>query len=182
MNLMHPYSLSVLGLVLLLGGCASPSCDPSLSDSPCHAQRLLRQNDMLQAKMIIASGDLDNYDLAQALLDRMAREDTAGEVDFYQALLLIHQGPQVSEVLKLLERSAAAGHPHATALLYKIQAEPYLLAEADPGQAQAYRAAYAELDVAKSGYPSFDQALQLVNRLVMAALQPTNPIGQAVRD
>lgn len=162
-------------MFVLLSACASAPCDPASNDSACHADRLLLQNDMLQAKMIIASGDLDNYDLAQALLDRVATQATAGEVEFYQALLLIHQGPQVSEVLKLLQRSADRGHPHATALLYKINSEPYLLAQADPHQAQAYREAYAELDVAKSGYPSFEQALNLVNRLVRASLQPSHP-------
>ena len=52
------------------------------------------------------------------------------------------------------------------ALLYKIWSEPFLVDEADPIRAEQYRADYAELDVAKSGYPSFEKALELVNGLV----------------
>ncbi|MET1079581.1 MAG: hypothetical protein ABWY06_16330 [Pseudomonas sp.] len=165
--MIRPFSL---GLLLLMSGCTSLPCDDPLSQDPCHADRLLLQNDMLQAKMIIASGDLPNYDLAKALLDRVSGQDQRGDADFYRALLIIHEGPQVDEVLTLLERSAAAGSPHATALLYKMYAEPYLLSHGDPLRAEGYRAAYAELDVAKSGYPSFQQALGLVNRLVVSAI------------
>ena len=38
--------------------------------------------------------------------------------------------------------------------------------EADPLKAELYRADYANLDVAKSGYPSFEKALAVVNALV----------------
>ncbi|MBM7060642.1 hypothetical protein JQX08_07960 [Pseudomonas sp. UL073] len=159
----------LLTLSLLLAGCASHSCDDEpLSGTPCRDERLLHQNDMLQAKLLIASGDLENYELARALLNRAAADDTSGEVPFYQAVLLIREGPQVDEVLQLLETAAGRGHPHATALLYKVYAEPYLISEADPIRAQSYRAAYAELDVAKSGYPSFEQALRVVDGLLAA--------------
>ena len=50
--------------------------------------------------------------------------------------------------------------------MYKIYAEPYLLETPDPLKAETYRARYAELDVAKSGYPSFEKALSLVGALV----------------
>ncbi|AYC33736.1 hypothetical protein D3880_15845 [Pseudomonas cavernae] len=166
-----------IGMALALAGCASHSCDEPLSGSPCREERLLHQNDMLQAKLLLASGDPENYELAKALLDRAATQDTTGEAEFYQAVLMIRQGPEVDEVLALLERAAGKGHPHATALLYKVYAEPYLLSTADPRKANAYRAAYANLDVAKSGYPSFEQALKVVNALVTeppatAAAQP----------
>jgi len=52
------------------------------------------------------------------------------------------------------------------ALLYRIWSQPYLVDEADPIRAEEYRADYAELDVAKSGYPSFEKALELVDQLV----------------
>jgi hypothetical protein len=38
----------------------------------------------------------------------------------------------------------------------------------DQEKARAYRVQYNELDVAKSGYPSFTQALIVVNTLVSA--------------
>ncbi|MCY1281814.1 hypothetical protein D9M68_492550 [compost metagenome] len=160
----------VIGALLALAGCATtPGCDDEpLSGSSCREQHLLHQNDMLQAKLLIASGDLEHYELARALLDRAAPQDRTGEVPFYQAVLLIREGPQVDEVLALLEDAAAKGHPHATALLYKVYAEPYLVDEADPIRAESYRAAYAGLDVAKSGYPSFEQALRVVGALTGA--------------
>ncbi|MDL0441629.1 hypothetical protein [Stutzerimonas frequens] len=155
----------LFGLFLALGGCASQSCDRVWSDS-CRAERLLYQNDLMQAKILISVGNEDGYELAQALLDRSARLDRRGETEFYQALLLIRQGPEPSEVLQLLEQAKRKGHPHAVALLYKIYQEPYLLAEADPERAEGYRQAYGELDVARSGYPSFEKSLELVDQLV----------------
>ncbi|UVE18950.1 hypothetical protein NVV93_06055 [Pseudomonas sp. LS44] len=157
---------TAISALLVLSGCASHSCDEPLSGSACREEQLLYQNDMLQAKLLITSGDLESYELAQALLDRAATEDKGGEVEFYQAVLLIRQGPEIDEVLELLGRATDKGHPHATALLYKIYAEPYLLNEADPNRAAEYREAYSHLDVAKSGYPSFEQALKVVSALV----------------
>ncbi|WP_017938853.1 hypothetical protein [Zestomonas thermotolerans] len=158
----------LLALPLLLSACASPpSCDDRpYSGSACREARLLQQNDMLQAKLLIAAGDPEHYELAGALLRRAAAGDRTGEMPFYQALLLIREGPQLDEVLALLEQAATRGHPHAMALLYKIYAEPYLVAEADPIRAQTYRVRYGELDVAKSGYPSFEQALRVVDGLL----------------
>lgn len=156
----------VLGLSLLAGCASSQSCDEPMSGEQCRDERLLYQNDMLQAKLLVASGEPDNFELASALLSRAEAEDKRGEVPFYQAVLKIHEGPQVDEVLALLEQAAAKHHPHATALLYKIYAEPFLITEADPLKAELYRADYANLDVAKSGYPSFEKALAVVNALV----------------
>ncbi|MBE7375425.1 hypothetical protein [Pseudomonas lopnurensis] len=156
----------VIGLLSTLGGCATPSCDQFSSDGACRAERLLYQNDLLQAKILISVGNEDGYELAQALLDRSARLDRRGEIELYQALLLIRQGPETSQVLRLLEKAKAKGHPHAVALLYKMYQEPYLLDEADPAKAEHYRQAYAELDVALSGYPSFEKALEVVDQLV----------------
>ncbi|MDW3711852.1 hypothetical protein [Pseudomonas sp. 2023EL-01195] len=164
-----------LGLPLLLAGCASHSCDEPMSGEQCREERLLYQNDMLQAKMLVASGEPDNFELASALLSRAEAQDQRGEVPFYQAVLKIHEGPQVEEVLSLLERAAAKHHPHATALLYKIYAEPFLISEADPLKAELYRADYANLDVAKSGYPSFEKALAVVNALVTPPPPPPVP-------
>jgi len=155
----------LVSLLLTLGGCATQSCDRDWNDQ-CRAERLLYQNDLMQAKILISIGDEDSYELAQALLDRSAKLDRRGETEFYQALLLIRQGPEPSEVLDLLEKAKRKGHPHAVALLYKIYHEPYLLNEADEDRAERYRDAYGELDVARSGYPSFDKSLELVNQLV----------------
>jgi len=155
----------LVSLLLTLGGCATQSCDRDWNDQ-CRAERLLYQNDLMQAKILISIGDEDSYELAQALLDRSAKLDRRGETEFYQALLLIRQGPEPSEVLDLLEKAKRKGHPHAVALLYKIYHEPYLLNEADEDRAERYRDAYGELDVARSGYPSFDKSLALVNQLV----------------
>ena len=156
----------LVGLLIMLGGCASQPCDDSVSGNECRAERLLYQNDLLQAKILIAVGDEDGYELAHALLDRSARLDERGEIEFYQALLMIRQGPQQSEVLRALEQARAKGHPHAVALLYKIHNEPYLIEERDEQKAEQYRAEYALLDVAQSGYPSFDKAVALVSELV----------------
>jgi len=166
----------VIGLLMILGGCASPRCDQSSSDSTCRTERLLYQNDLLQAKILISIGDEDGYELADALLERSAPLDERGEIEFYQALLMIRQGPQQADVLRLLDEAAAKGHPHAVALLYKIYQEPYLVSETDPKRAEQYRQAYAELDVAQSGYPSFDKALELVSRLV----EPPAPLPERI--
>ncbi len=53
-------------------------------------------------------------------------------------------------------------------MLYKIYAEPFLLPRADIPKAETYRQAYAELPVARSGYPSFERARQVVDRLLRA--------------
>ncbi|AGI23729.1 hypothetical protein H681_09275 [Pseudomonas sp. ATCC 13867] len=162
---------TILGLSLLLAGCSSSAtapCDAPVNSQRCHVERLLYRNDMLQAKMLIASGDLGNYELAAALLDRARANDVRGEASFYRALLKIKEGPQVDEVLPLLEQAAGAGQPYAVALLYKIWSEPYLVDNADPNKARRYQHAYASLDVARSGYPSFEQALTLVDGLLAA--------------
>lgn len=164
----------IIGLLIVLGGCASQACDQAGSGSSCRAERLLYQNDLLQAKILISIGDEDGYELAHALLDRSTRLDERGEVEFYQALLLIRQGPQQAEVLRLLEQARKKGHPHAIALLYKMHQDPYLLGEQDTTKAEEYRQAYAELDVAQSGYPSFDKALELVSQLV----EPPPPLSE----
>lgn len=164
----------VIGLLIFLGGCASQPCDQSGSDNACRAERLLYQNDLLQAKILISIGDENGYELAEALLERSAELDDRGEIEFYQALLLIRQGPQAEEVLQLLEQARAKGHPHAVALLYKIYQDPYLLNERNAVKAEQYRQVYAGLDVAQSGYPSFDKALELVSQLV----EPPPPLPE----
>ncbi|NKQ09916.1 hypothetical protein [Pseudomonas sp. SST3] len=166
----------VIGLLAVLSGCASQPCDHPGSDNACRAERLLYQNDLMQAKILISIGDEDGYELADALLERSAPLDERGEIEFYQALLLIRQGPQQAPVLRLLEQARAKGHPHAVALLYKIHQEPYLLNERDAAKAEQYRQAYAELDVAQSGYPSFDKALELVSQLV----EPPPPLPERI--
>lgn len=154
----------LIGLLMALSGCASQLCNqPSES---CRAERLLYENDLLQAKILISTGNEEGYELADALLKRSAAQDHHGETDFYQALLMIRQGPQPSEVLKQLHKAQKKGHPHAVALLYKIHQEPYLIDQRDPLEAERYRKAYAQLDVALSGYPSFEKALELVTQLV----------------
>ncbi|WP_312483602.1 hypothetical protein [Stutzerimonas nitrititolerans] len=156
----------VIGLLLALGGCASQLCHQSPDSEACRAERLLYENDLLQAKILISTGNEEGYELARALLARSAPQDRHGETDFYQALLMIRQGPQPSEVLKQLQKAQKKGHPHAIALLYKIHHEPYLIEKRDPLEAERYRKAYAQLDVALSGYPSFEKALELVSQLV----------------
>ncbi|WP_313085374.1 hypothetical protein [Pseudomonas sp.] len=165
----------VIGLLMILGGCATQPCE-SGSDSRCQTERMLYQNDLLQAKILIAIGDENGYALADALLERSARLDERGEVEFYQALLKIRQGPQPEEVLNLLEKARAKRHPHAIALLYKMYEEPYLLDERDPAKAETYREDYATLDVARSGYPSFDKALALVTELI----EPPPPLPERI--
>lgn len=162
----------VIGLLLALGGCASQPCDQPWSDDSCRAERLLYENDLLQAKILISTGNEEGYELAHALLDRSAAQDRHGETEFYQALLMIRQGPQPSEVLKQLRKAQKKGHPHAIALLYKIHQDPYLIGKRDPLEAERYRKAYAQLDVALSGYPSFEKALELVSQLIEQPPQP----------
>ncbi|MDC6641625.1 hypothetical protein OEZ79_26015, partial [Leclercia adecarboxylata] len=55
----------LFGLLLTLGGCASQSCDRLWNDN-CRAERLLYQNDLMQAKILISIADEDSYELAQA--------------------------------------------------------------------------------------------------------------------
>lgn len=177
-----PYLLAALALPVLLAGCSTPAsnpCDEPLSGEACRQERLLYQNDMLQAKLLIATGDLANYELAEALLTRSLEKDQRGEASFYMALLKIKEGPQVDEVLSLLGKAADAGQPYAVALLYKIWSEPFLVEQADPQKAQQYLEDYANLDVAKSGYPSFEKASALVDALLSepptVAGQPAQP-------
>ena len=125
----------LVSLLLTLGGCATQSCDRDWNDQ-CRAERLLYQNDLMQAKILISIGDEDSYELAQALLDRSAKLDRRGETEFYQALLLIRQGPEPSEVLDLLEldipvvglakREEELWRPHASSPVVLDRASPAL--------------------------------------------------------
>lgn len=155
------------GLLLALGGCAAtPPCTHDWNSDACRIERLLQQNDLMQARYLVAARDPDGYPLAEALLLRAAPLDRRGETAFYRAVLAIRRGQPASEVLPLLEEAAAADHPHAIALLYKLYREPLLLARPDSVQAQRYREAYDRLDVARSGYPPFEKALQVVTQLI----------------
>ncbi|KHO65258.1 hypothetical protein [Pseudomonas flexibilis] len=154
----------LLGAALALGGCAAKPCEPLVLDS--HAQRLLQENDLMQARLLVTSGPQSSLELADALLARIADQDPRGEVALYQAVSLIRQRAALERILPLLERSAERRHPHALALLYKIYNEPFLAPQADRAHALRYREAYAGLDVAKGGYPSFPRALMVVDQLV----------------
>lgn len=161
---------TILCTLLCLGGCASHRCDHSnnfnsnsegsLGGSPCRAEHLLYQNDMLQAKLMVSAGGRENTELAKALLGRAASRDQSGEAEFYQAVLLIREGTDPSESIRLLKQAARQQHPLAIALLAQQ------LASTDQQQAQQYRADYADLDVAKSGYPSFEQAQKVADGLI----------------
>ena len=141
---------------------------------PCQKQELLYQNDLMQAKILITSStDPDGLALAGALLERIQKENTRGELELYRGLLLIRRHPDdINPALPHLERAAQQQHPHAIALLYKIYKEPYLLTQADSEKAESYRQQYANLDVARSGYPSFAQAQNIVSHLFAMPLQP----------
>lgn len=158
----------LIGLALSLGGCAStaPTCDDAWSSAHCRTERLLFQNDLMQARILIAVANPDGYPLAAALLERSAPLDQRGETDFYQALLAIRREQPASEVLQQLERAAAKQHPHAIALLYKVYQQPLLIDSPVPRKAQHYRDLYNQLDVARSGYPSLEKAVEVVTQLV----------------
>ena len=146
-------------LCLTLGGCATRHCDNQVPDSACRADYLLYQNDMLQAKLIVNERRQESYELAKVLLERAAREDKSGEAEFYQAVLLMRSDDH-APVSDLLHDSADRNYPLAIALLAQQAGMQ------DQEKAQRYRDRYDQLDVAKSGYPSFPQALIVVNRLV----------------
>lgn len=143
-----------------LGGCATKGCDVTTVGSDCRSDYLLYQNDMLQAKWIINERRQDSYELASALLSRAAKQDKTGEAEFYQAVLQLRLKPGGSQVHDLLQSSADKKYPLAIALLAQLSGS------VDQDKARSYRAKYDELDVAKSGYPSFPQALIVVNRLI----------------
>lgn len=147
-----------------LGGCATHSCDTASAGSRCRADYLLYQNDMLQAKWIVNERRQESYELADALLARAASQDTTGEAEFYQAVLKLRLNADGSQVHRLLQDSADKQYPLAIALLAQMSGS------VDQEKARTYRARYDELDVAKSGYPSFPQALVVVNKLI----SPTN--------
>jgi len=147
-------------LYLGLSGCASRGCDVSTVGSGCRTDYLLYQNDMLQAKWIINERRQDSYELASALLNRAAREDKTGEAEFYQAVLLLRLNAENSQVKGLLQDSADRKYPLAIALLAQMSGS------VDQEKARAYRVKYDQLDVAKSGYPSFPQAIAVVNQLI----------------
>lgn len=160
-----------LGLAVTLAGCTTGPCGTPWSDNGRREARLLQENDLIQAKMLVAAADPDGYELADALLTRASPRDKTGETEFYRAVLMIRQEAQPDDIVRQLEHAAKKEHPHAIALLYKVYSEPYLVENADTEKAAHYRAAYGELDVAKSGYPSFQKALDLVSALV--ATPPT---------
>lgn len=158
----------LFGALICLSGCASHGCNDSfnesrISDGKCHADHLLYQNDMLQAKLLISENDRKNDDLTMALLQRAAKQDASGEAGFYQAVLLIRQHADRQKIVDLLEDAADRKHPLAIALLSQQ------LTLTDQKKAARYRAEYDQLDVAKSGYPSFEQALTVVNELIAPA-------------
>ncbi|MBD8599442.1 hypothetical protein [Pseudomonas sp. CFBP 8772] len=155
----------IIGALLSLGltGCATHGCDTSVAGSPCRADYLLYQNDMLQAKLLINERRAENDELASALLARAAREDTSGEAEFYQAILLLRQNASPKQVDAKLDDSADRNYPLAIAL------QAQRAGTEDQDKARAYRARYEKLDVATSGYPSFPQALIVVNQLISTA-------------
>ncbi|CDF83080.1 hypothetical protein ACA097_04275 [Pseudomonas sp. QL9] len=150
----HP---TLLGLPLLLAACASHNAEE---------QHQAYRQDMLQAKLLIASANPANYEQANSLLESAKSQDKRGEVSFYEALLKIRQKAPAEDVLPLLERAADAGQPYAVALLYRVYSQPMLGQQADALKAEDYRQAYANLDVAKSGYPSFERAQEIVEMLL----------------
>lgn len=161
-----------ISVLLTLGGCATQEPEPQINcdltpDTPqCQSQRILNQNDLMQAKVLTTSGTPENLPLASALLERIHVADYQGEVAFYKALILIRQNPKDTiRIVQQLEQAADLQHPHATALLFRMYHDPYLLSRQDLAKADLYRKRYAQLDVARSGYPSFDQAVELTHRL-----------------
>ena len=162
----------LFGALITLTGCASHACNNAPDDgypagSQCRAEHLLYQNDMLQAKLLISEADRENYELAEAMLRRAGVDDASGEAEFYLAVLLIRQQSDQPRVIELLEDAAKRKHPLAIALLSQQ------LSMTDQKKSESYRAAYAELDVAKSGYPSFEQALVVIRGLVIPQAQAT---------
>lgn len=143
-----------------LSGCATRGCDNTAVGSNCRTDYLLYQNDMLQAKWIVNERRQESYELANALLTRAATNDQSGEADFYRAVLLLRMNAAGSRVTDLLKHSADQKYPLAIALLAQLSGS------VDQAKARAYRAEYDALDVAKSGYPSFPQALVVVNNLI----------------
>ncbi|AVB21560.1 hypothetical protein BKM03_21855 [Pseudomonas avellanae] len=162
----------LFGALVYLGGCASHHCEngpngSQLADGSCRAEHLLYQNDMLQAKLLISEDNRENYELAEAILRRAGLEDASGEAEFYEAVLLIRQQADQERIIQLLQTAAKNKHPLAIALLSQQ------LSISDPKLSQHYQAEYAELDVAKSGYPSFTQALVVIRGLVIPPAQTT---------
>jgi hypothetical protein len=162
----------LLGALMYLSGCASHSCNNAPDEghppgSDCRAQHLLYQNDMLQAKLLISEADRENYELAEAMLRRAGVDDASGEAEFYLAVLLIRRQSDQPRVIELLEDAAKRKHPLAIALLAQQ------LSMTDQKRSESYRAQYAELDVAKSGYPSFEQALVVIRGLIIPQAQAT---------
>lgn len=151
----------LFGALLYLGGCASQHCDTEAAGSECRAGHLLYQNDMLQAKLLVSQADREKYELAHAMLRRSAADDISGEADFYQAVLMIREQGDQQQIIDLLRSAASHRHPLAIALLSQQ------LTITDPSKAEHYRAEYASLDVAKSGYPSFEQALVVIRSLII---------------
>ena len=152
----------LFGLLLTLGGCASQSCDRA-DDDGCRAERLLYQNDLMQAKILISVGDEDSYELARALPIAARGWIGAVRLEFYRALL-IRQGPEPSEMLKLLEKAKRKAIRTRWRCSTRSTRALSDRKQADPIRAEGYRQAYGELDVAR--YPSFDKSLELVDQLV----------------
>lgn len=162
----------LFGALIYLTGCASHNCSTVPDDghppgSDCRAEHLLYQNDMLQAKLLISEADRENYELAEAMLRRAGIDDASGEAEFYLAVLLIRQQSDQPRVIELLEDAADHKHPLAIALLSQQ------LSMTDQKKSEEYRAEYAELDVAKSGYPSFEQALVVIRGLIIPQAHAT---------
>ena len=154
-------------LCVSLAGCSLGGHHEAADTRPLRADQttLLRQNDLLQAKLLVLGGSEEQLKLADALLLRNGGTSADGEVEFYRAVIAIKQGPQTDDVLELLNASADHRFPLAYAPLCRLYPVPLLVPEADPIQAQTYKSAYGELAVAKSGYPSFDKAVEVTRQL-----------------
>ncbi|VFT34846.1 Uncharacterised protein [Pseudomonas aeruginosa] len=152
-----------LCLIPLLASCATCRQD---SDR----EKLLYENDMLQAKLIIVANDRDRLPLAQALLERAARDDRSGEADFYQAVLIARRDGQASDcerITRLLERSAEATLPagQRNALQDLRRALPVAARRHSQGRdlSPGLRRAAGRRAAAT---PSFERARQVVDRLL----------------
>jgi hypothetical protein len=118
---------------------------------------------MLQAKLLLSENDRKHDELTMALLQRAAKQDASGEAEFYEAVLLIRQHGDQQKIVDLLQDAADRKHPLAIALLTQQ------LSLTDQKKSARYRAEYDQLDVAKSGYPSFEQAVEVLNELIAPA-------------
>ncbi len=129
-------------LCVSLAGCSLGGHHEAAETRPLSAEQttLLRQNDLLQAKLLVLGGSEEQLKLADALLLRNGGTSADGEVEFYRAVIAIKQGPQTDDVLELLNASPIIAIRWPMPCSIACITDPFLVPEATRSRRRPTRA------------------------------------------